>query len=144
MFSGKDGSACAKPDAGACWPFITHKLGLFMYGRYPAATNRKIRRFADNPRNASRPPYQIDRASFVVDESEGPKDSGIQAIFFDALAPRQLISHVSPDLWLADGTRLAHISGMNELLTDVLVGAVFVEAAVMAGLLFELIYELPL
>jgi F0F1-type ATP synthase membrane subunit c/vacuolar-type H+-ATPase subunit K len=36
------------------------------------------------------------------------------------------------------------MSGMNELLTDVLVGAAFIEAAVMAGLLFELIYELPL
>jgi hypothetical protein len=33
---------------------------------------------------------------------------------------------------------------MNELLIDVLVGAAFVEAAVMACLLFELIYELPL
>jgi F0F1-type ATP synthase membrane subunit c/vacuolar-type H+-ATPase subunit K len=36
------------------------------------------------------------------------------------------------------------MSDMNELLTDVLVGAAFVEAAVMAGLLFELIYALPL
>jgi general L-amino acid transport system permease protein len=35
VFTGDDGSACNKPDAGACWPFITHKLGLFMYGRYP-------------------------------------------------------------------------------------------------------------
>ena len=34
-YSGSDGSACRAPDAGACWPFITHKLGLFMYGRYP-------------------------------------------------------------------------------------------------------------
>jgi F0F1-type ATP synthase membrane subunit c/vacuolar-type H+-ATPase subunit K len=33
---------------------------------------------------------------------------------------------------------------MNEILTDVLVGAAFVEAVVMACLLFELIYELPL
>jgi F0F1-type ATP synthase membrane subunit c/vacuolar-type H+-ATPase subunit K len=31
---------------------------------------------------------------------------------------------------------------MNELLTDVLVGAAFVEAAVIACLLFEMIYEL--
>jgi F0F1-type ATP synthase membrane subunit c/vacuolar-type H+-ATPase subunit K len=31
---------------------------------------------------------------------------------------------------------------MSEILTDVLVGAAFVEAAVMAGLLFELFYEL--
>jgi general L-amino acid transport system permease protein len=35
VFAGSDGSACAKPGAGACWPFITHKFGLFMYGRYP-------------------------------------------------------------------------------------------------------------
>ncbi len=35
VFAGDDGSACDKPGAGACWPFITHKLGLFMYGRYP-------------------------------------------------------------------------------------------------------------
>ena len=42
MFSGKDGSACAEPGAGACWPFITHKLGLFMYGRYPAAERWRV------------------------------------------------------------------------------------------------------
>ena len=35
VFTGSDGSACNKPGAGACWPFITHKFGLFMYGRYP-------------------------------------------------------------------------------------------------------------
>jgi general L-amino acid transport system permease protein len=35
VYSGEDGAACNKPDAGACWPFITHKLGLFLYGRYP-------------------------------------------------------------------------------------------------------------
>ncbi len=35
VFAGSDGSACNKPDAGACWPFVTHKFGLFMYGRYP-------------------------------------------------------------------------------------------------------------
>jgi F0F1-type ATP synthase membrane subunit c/vacuolar-type H+-ATPase subunit K len=39
--------------------------------------------------------------------------------------------------------QIAQIPGMNEPLTDLLVGAAFVEAAVMAGLLFELIYELP-
>jgi len=27
-FTGQDGSACSGP--GACWPFITNKLGLFM------------------------------------------------------------------------------------------------------------------
>src|SRR5262245_18621559 len=35
VFAGSDGSACRVPDAGACWPFITHKLNLFLYGRYP-------------------------------------------------------------------------------------------------------------
>ena len=42
VFSGNDGSACAEPGAGACWPFITHKLGLFMYGRYPAAERWRV------------------------------------------------------------------------------------------------------
>ncbi len=37
VFTGSDGSACRVPDAGACWPFITHKLHLFLYGRYPEA-----------------------------------------------------------------------------------------------------------
>ena len=35
VFQGADGSACRTPDAGACWPFIVHKMGLFLYGRYP-------------------------------------------------------------------------------------------------------------
>ena len=35
IFTGSDGSACRIPGAGACWPFITHKFKLFMYGRYP-------------------------------------------------------------------------------------------------------------
>src|SRR5690349_20996576 len=35
VYTGTDGSACRGSDAGACWPFITHKMGLFMYGRYP-------------------------------------------------------------------------------------------------------------
>lgn len=35
VYTGADGSACRSADAGACWPFITHKMGLFMYGRYP-------------------------------------------------------------------------------------------------------------
>jgi general L-amino acid transport system permease protein len=35
VFSGEDGSACSHADAGACWPFIWHKAGLFLYGRYP-------------------------------------------------------------------------------------------------------------
>lgn len=37
VFTGRDGSACRIPDAGACWPFITHKMDLFLYGRYPEA-----------------------------------------------------------------------------------------------------------
>jgi len=35
VFIGSDGSACAADHVGACWPFITHKLQLFIYGRYP-------------------------------------------------------------------------------------------------------------
>jgi general L-amino acid transport system permease protein len=42
VFSGADGSACANPDAGACWPFIAHKLGLFMYGRYPVPERWRV------------------------------------------------------------------------------------------------------
>ena len=42
MFSGGDGSACNEPDVGACWPFVTHKLGLFMYGRYPATERWRV------------------------------------------------------------------------------------------------------
>lgn len=37
VFTGSDGSACRIPDAGACWPFITHKIDLFLHGRYPEA-----------------------------------------------------------------------------------------------------------
>jgi len=35
VFTGSDGTACSKGGSGACWPFITSKLGLFLYGRYP-------------------------------------------------------------------------------------------------------------
>lgn len=35
VFSGSDGTACAKEGAGACWPFVTAKLDQFLYGRYP-------------------------------------------------------------------------------------------------------------
>src|SRR5262245_43793788 len=35
-WTGQDGSACTRPGAGACWPFITNKFSQFMYGRYPA------------------------------------------------------------------------------------------------------------
>jgi general L-amino acid transport system permease protein len=41
-FTGSDGAACARPGAGACWPFITHKLDLFLYGRYPAAQHWRV------------------------------------------------------------------------------------------------------
>jgi general L-amino acid transport system permease protein len=37
VFGGSDGSACRTASAGACWPFITHKMGVFLYGRYPDA-----------------------------------------------------------------------------------------------------------
>ncbi|MCB1521874.1 MAG: amino acid ABC transporter permease [Hyphomicrobiaceae bacterium] len=37
VFTGSDGDACKVPDVGACWPFITHKFDLFIYGRYPEA-----------------------------------------------------------------------------------------------------------
>ncbi|MCH9807048.1 MAG: amino acid ABC transporter permease [Alphaproteobacteria bacterium] len=36
VFTGSDGAACRVPGAGACWPFVTNKLQVFMYGRYPA------------------------------------------------------------------------------------------------------------
>ena len=35
VFTGDDGSGLHAPGVGACWPFITHKFGQFMYGRYP-------------------------------------------------------------------------------------------------------------
>jgi general L-amino acid transport system permease protein len=34
-WEGLDGTACAQPGAGACWPFVTSKFAQFMYGRYP-------------------------------------------------------------------------------------------------------------
>lgn len=42
VFTGEDGKACNAPGAGACWPFVTHKLGLFMYGRYPEAERWRV------------------------------------------------------------------------------------------------------
>src|SRR5262249_9002497 len=42
VFSGADGSACRAPEAGACWPFVWNKLGLFMYGRYPEPERWRI------------------------------------------------------------------------------------------------------
>jgi general L-amino acid transport system permease protein len=42
VFSGDDGKACRAPGTGACWPFVWHKLGLFMYGRYPEASRWRV------------------------------------------------------------------------------------------------------
>jgi general L-amino acid transport system permease protein len=42
VWSGSDGTACNAADAGACWPFIKAKLGLFMYGRYPDAERWRV------------------------------------------------------------------------------------------------------
>lgn len=36
VWTGGDGAACRVPSAGACWPFVTNKMKLFLYGRYPA------------------------------------------------------------------------------------------------------------
>jgi general L-amino acid transport system permease protein len=39
VWTGADGNACTpsdkNPHIGACWPFITNKFGLFMYGTFP-------------------------------------------------------------------------------------------------------------
>ena len=42
VWTGADGSACNVENAGACWPFIKAKLGLFMYGRYPDAERWRV------------------------------------------------------------------------------------------------------
>lgn len=42
VFSGADGSACAGENVGACWPFVTNKLGLFLFGRYPEAERWRV------------------------------------------------------------------------------------------------------
>lgn len=42
VFTGESGADCAKGGAGACWPFITNKLGLFLYGRYPDAERWRV------------------------------------------------------------------------------------------------------
>ena len=41
-FTGADGSACTRDDAGACWPFITAKFAQFMYGRYPEVERWRV------------------------------------------------------------------------------------------------------
>ncbi|MEO1281400.1 MAG: amino acid ABC transporter permease [Pseudomonadota bacterium] len=35
VFSGQSGKDCNFEGAGACWPFVTNKFKVFMYGRYP-------------------------------------------------------------------------------------------------------------
>jgi general L-amino acid transport system permease protein len=42
VFTGEDGKACAGPGVGACWPFVTHKFGAFMFGRYPDAERWRV------------------------------------------------------------------------------------------------------
>ena len=39
-FTGSSGADCTSH--GACWPFIVHKMGLFMYGRYPDAERWRV------------------------------------------------------------------------------------------------------
>ncbi len=41
-WTGDDGKACSRDGAGACWPFIWHKFGLFMSGRFPDAERWRI------------------------------------------------------------------------------------------------------
>jgi len=42
VYSGSDGTACEAAGAGACWPFIRSKFGLFMFGRYPDAERWRV------------------------------------------------------------------------------------------------------
>ena len=42
VFHGSDGTACEAKGAGACWPFIRAKFGLFMFGRYPDAERWRV------------------------------------------------------------------------------------------------------
>ena len=42
VWEGEDGRACSVPGAGACWPFIKAKMGLFLYGRYPEAERWRV------------------------------------------------------------------------------------------------------
>jgi general L-amino acid transport system permease protein len=41
-WTGEDGRSCSVEGAGACWPFIWAKMGLFMNGRYPDAERWRI------------------------------------------------------------------------------------------------------
>lgn len=42
VFHGDDATACKAEGSGACWPFIWHKMGVFMYGRYPDAERWRV------------------------------------------------------------------------------------------------------
>ena len=42
VWTGADGAACTKAGSGACWPFITNQLGLFMYGRFPVEERWRV------------------------------------------------------------------------------------------------------
>lgn len=42
VWTGADGSACAKEGTGACWPFISAKFGQFMYGSYPEGERWRV------------------------------------------------------------------------------------------------------
>jgi general L-amino acid transport system permease protein len=35
VWEGPDGAVCRAPGTGACWTYVQHKLGFFMYGAYP-------------------------------------------------------------------------------------------------------------
>lgn len=43
VFTGSDGSACSRVDAGACWPFVASKLQQFLYGRYPEPERWRVK-----------------------------------------------------------------------------------------------------
>jgi general L-amino acid transport system permease protein len=41
-FTGEDGRACTRENAGACWPYIGAKFAQFMYGRYPVEERWRV------------------------------------------------------------------------------------------------------
>lgn len=42
VFTGDDGRACSGAKTGACWPFVTHRFGGFMFGNYPTAERWRV------------------------------------------------------------------------------------------------------
>ncbi len=42
VWQGDTGEVCRAHQGGACWPFITHKLGFFWYGAYPESEHWRI------------------------------------------------------------------------------------------------------